>query len=144
MFSCKVALCLLHAILTLPSIGYLKLPNYSLLLRLECLSLTWYNMTTSWFFSHSALHLFIQPWTSSLNSEHSPSREWSSLFISLSPLPPTTVRYCDLWEIYVFGHSDDQNIFLIYICFLSTVPDSQLTKSLELPEWWEQGEHPLL
>lgn len=33
-------------------------------------------------------------------------------------------------NIYIFGHSDDQNIFLIYIWSLSKVSASQLSKPL--------------
>ena len=41
---------------------------------------------------------------------------------------------------YIYGLSDDQDIFLIYICSLSTVPGSQLLKPLKFPEK-EQWEH---
>lgn len=46
---------------------------------------------------------------------------------------------CDIviYKKYRFGHSDDHNVFLIYIWSLSTVPDSQLPKSLEFPEYWK-------
>lgn len=35
---------------------------------------------------------------------------------------------------YMFGRSDDHDIFLMYICYFPTVPGSQLPKSLEFPE----------
>ena len=38
-----------------------------------------------------------------------------------------------IYKKYVFGHSDDENIFLIYSWCFSRVPDSQLQKPLEFP-----------
>ena len=43
------------------------------------------------------------------------------------------LQYCDLLETYVFGHPDNQNIFLICIWSSFQVPDSQLLKPLEFP-----------
>ena len=40
-----------------------------------------------------------------------------------------------IYKKYIFGHSDDQNIFLIYIWSLSMVAGLQLPKCLEFPEW---------
>lgn len=46
------------------------------------------------------------------------------------------VVVCDLviYKKYVFGLSDDQNMFLIYIWCLSMVPGSEPPISLEFPE----------
>lgn len=42
---------------------------------------------------------------------------------------------------YIFGPSDNQNIFFTYICSSSMVPAPQLPKDLEFPKLEEQWEH---
>ena len=39
-----------------------------------------------------------------------------------------------IYKKYIFGHSDDQNTFLIHIWPSSMIPNSQLPKPLEFPE----------
>lgn len=48
-----------------------------------------------------------------------------------------------IYKKYVFGHSDEQNLFLIYIwsSSMSTVPGSQLPKPRKFPDQEEQWEH---
>ena len=40
------------------------------------------------------------------------------------------MRYRDLQKIYMFGPSDDQNIFLTHMCPPSTIPSSLLPQIL--------------
>ena len=51
--------------------------------------------------------------------------------ISLKKKMTVLSRYSD--KRYIFGHSEDQNIFLIYIWSSSLVPGLQLLKPLEFP-----------
>lgn len=59
----------------------------------------------------------------------------SSSFIKGNP--------CDtvIYRKNIFGHSDSQNIFLIYNWPSCTVPGSQIPKRLEFSELYEQWEH---
>lgn len=39
-----------------------------------------------------------------------------------------------IYKKYAFGHSDDQNVFLMYVWSSSRVPGSQLPRPLTFPE----------
>ena len=45
-----------------------------------------------------------------------------------------------IYSKYTFGHSDDQNIFLIAMWSSSTVPGSQLSKPLEFLVYVTEGD----
>ena len=59
--------------------------------------------------------------------------KWNEFIIDL-------FRKYGVWNIvtykkYIFGHSDDQNIFPIYFWSLSMVPGSQFPRPLKSPKW---------
>ena len=62
----------------------------------------------------------------------------------MSPASSLSTYNIVIYKKFAFGPSDDQNIFLIFIWSLSTVPGSQLPKPVEFPELEEQWEHLLL
>ena len=50
-------------------------------------------------------------------------------------IPLEEVCHIVFYKKYIFDHSGDQNIFLIYIWSLSTVPGSQPPEPMDFPKY---------